>query len=86
MRSGLGVGLHRPAGTDWSHVPFAALFERDLGVLELGPFREHFARELVQLRLDLGRRLAAVTAAGVRGWTIGRVVSGSGRVVLNEGE
>jgi phosphoribosylformylglycinamidine cyclo-ligase len=29
--------------------------------------------------------IAAVTAAGVRGWTIGRIGTGSGRVVL-EGE
>ncbi len=27
-----------------------------------------------------------VTAAGVRGWAIGRVSAGSGRVVLNEGD
>jgi phosphoribosylformylglycinamidine cyclo-ligase len=30
--------------------------------------------------------IASVTAAGVRGWTIGRVSAGSGRVVLNEGD
>jgi phosphoribosylformylglycinamidine cyclo-ligase len=30
--------------------------------------------------------IASVTAAGVRGWTIGRVGAGSGRVVLNEGD
>ena len=30
--------------------------------------------------------IASVTAAGVRGWTIGRVGAGSGRVVLNEAD
>jgi phosphoribosylformylglycinamidine cyclo-ligase len=32
------------------------------------------------------RVIAAVTTAGVRGWTIGSVVTGSGRVVLNAGD